>query len=59
VLRITQGSKVDRVVEIECGANLPQVLDVIRIGGVIASYSSTVVAEPVLPFTGIDVVAIA
>jgi NADPH2:quinone reductase len=50
VLRITQGSKVDRVVEIEFGANLPQVLDVIRIGGVIASYSSTVVAEPVLPF---------
>jgi NADPH:quinone reductase len=50
VLHITQGRKVDRVVEIEFGANLPQVLDVIRIGGVIASYSSTVVAEPVLPF---------
>ena len=50
VQQITQGRKHDRVVEIEFGANLQQVLDVIRIGGVIASYSSAVVAEPVLPF---------
>ncbi len=50
LLRITDGRKVDRVVEIEFGANLPQVLEVIRTGGVIASYSSTVVADPLLPF---------
>jgi NADPH:quinone reductase len=50
ILEITGGRKVDRVVEIECGINLPKVLDIIRIGGVIATYSSMVVPEPVLPF---------
>jgi len=50
LLTLTLGRKVDRVIEIEFGANLPQVLELIRIGGVIASYSSTVIAEPVLPF---------
>jgi NADPH2:quinone reductase len=50
VLTLTLGRKVDRVIEIEFGVNLPQVLALIRTGGVIASYSSTVIAEPVLPF---------
>jgi NADPH:quinone reductase-like Zn-dependent oxidoreductase len=50
VLDCTGGARVDRVVEVEFGANLPEVLKCIRIGGTIATYSSTQVAEPKLPF---------
>jgi NADPH2:quinone reductase len=50
VLKITDGKKVDRVIDVEFGANLPKVLDMIKVGGVIASYSSMVVPEPALPF---------
>ena len=50
VLRVNGGQKVDRVVEVEFGQNLPQILQCIRIGGVIATYSSVVVPEPQLPF---------
>jgi NADPH:quinone reductase-like Zn-dependent oxidoreductase len=50
VLELNQQQKVDRVVEVEFGANLPEVLKLIRIGGTIATYSSTQVPEPKLPF---------
>lgn len=50
VLRDNQGAAVDRVIDVEFGANLPEVLECIRVGGVIATYSSTQVREPVLPF---------
>jgi len=50
VLDATGGRRVDRVIDVEFGANLPKVLEVIRTGGVIATYSSTVVPEPRLPF---------
>ncbi len=50
VLEHADGGKVDRVIDVEFGANLPEVLKCIRIGGTIATYSSTVVAEPCLPF---------
>ena len=50
VLEHTAGARVDRVVDVEFGANLPEVLKCIRIGGTIATYSSTVVPEPSLPF---------
>lgn len=50
VLRCTDGEKVHRVVDVEFGANLPSVLSFIRVGGVIATYSSTQVKEPQLPF---------
>jgi NADPH2:quinone reductase len=50
VLTATQGQKVDRVVDVEFGANLSEVLKCIRIGGTIATYSSTQVATPQLPF---------
>lgn len=50
LLAATGGGKVDRVVDVEFGANLSEVLDCIRIGGVIATYSSMVVPEPALPF---------
>jgi NADPH2:quinone reductase len=44
------GKKVDRVIDVEFGVNLPAVLDMIRTSGTIVTYGSTVVAEPVLPF---------
>lgn len=44
------GIPVDRVIDVEFGANLPEVLKLIRTGGVIATYSSTQVREPHLPF---------
>ncbi|MBN8193436.1 NADPH:quinone reductase [Bacillus sp. NTK074B] len=50
VLKMTGGVKMDRVIDVEFGANLPRVLELIRTGGVIATYSSTVVPEPTLPF---------
>jgi NADPH2:quinone reductase len=50
VLACTNGDKVNRVVDVEFGANLSQVLKFIGINGVIATYSSTQVKEPQLPF---------
>lgn len=50
ILEIADGNKVDRVIDVEFGGNLPKVLEIIKVGGVIASYSSTVVPEPALPF---------
>jgi len=50
VLQINGGQTVDRVIDVEFGANLPEVLNVIRPGGTIATYSSTQVTEPKLPF---------
>lgn len=50
VLACAGDGKVDRVVDVEFGANLPEVLKFIRIGGTIATYSSTVIKEPKLPF---------
>jgi NADPH:quinone reductase-like Zn-dependent oxidoreductase len=50
VRELNGGVPVDRVVDVEFGANLPEVLDCIRPGGTIATYSSTQVSEPKLPF---------
>jgi len=50
VLACTGGEKVHRVVEVEFGANLPEVLKFLGTNGTIATYSSTVVKEPQLPF---------
>lgn len=50
LLAANGGRPVDRVIDVEFGANLPQVIDLIRTGGVIATYSSTQVTEPALPF---------
>jgi len=50
ILEFTDGAKIERVIEVEFGANLDNVLQLIRVGGVVATYSSTVVPEPVLPF---------
>lgn len=50
VLDANQGKPVDRVVEVDFGANLPFVLDVLSTGGTIATYASMTQAEPKLPF---------
>lgn len=50
IMQATGGNPVDRIVDVEFGANLPVSVAVLRIGGVIATYSSTQVAEPRLPF---------
>jgi len=50
VLDLTGGQKLDRVIDVEFGANLPELLQCVRIGATIATYSSTVVPEPALPF---------
>lgn len=50
VLDANGGKPVDRIVEVEFGANLQTALDVLRVGGVVATYSSTAVTEPTVPF---------
>ena len=44
------GFQIDRAIDVEFGANLPELLDCLRTGATIATYSSTVVPEPSLPF---------
>jgi NADPH:quinone reductase-like Zn-dependent oxidoreductase len=50
VPELNRQERVDRVIDVEFGANLPEVLNAIRTGGTIATYSSTQVPEPQLPF---------
>ncbi len=50
VSEINGGQAVDRVIDVEFGANLPEILKVVRPSGTIATYSSTQVTEPKLPF---------
>lgn len=50
VLECTGGELIDRVVDVEFGANLPVSIEVLRIGGVIATYASVQQPEPTLPF---------
>jgi len=46
----TQGHGVDRVIDGEFGANLPHLLEIVRTGATIATYSSMQVTNPVIPF---------
>lgn len=50
VLELTEGGGVDRIVEVEFGANLPASLKAIRTNGTIAAYASTGQPNPVVPF---------
>lgn len=50
VLDANDGKAVDRVIDVEFGANLPEVLKVAKPGATIATYSSTQVTEPKIPF---------
>ena len=50
VLAENEGRPVDRVIDVEFGENLPEILKLVRTGATIATYSSTQVARPELPF---------
>jgi NADPH:quinone reductase-like Zn-dependent oxidoreductase len=50
VQETNNGEKIDRVIDVEFGFNLPEVLKCIRTSGVIATYGNTQVKEPKLPF---------
>jgi len=50
VLNTNGGQPVDRVIDVEFGANLPEILKLVKTGATIATYSSTQVPEPSLPF---------
>jgi len=50
VLEATGGRRIDRAVDVEFGANLTELLECLRTGATIATYSSTLVREPKLPF---------
>jgi NADPH2:quinone reductase len=47
---LTKGQGVDRVIEVEFGGNLPTTLACLKPNGVIATYASSAVMEPKLPF---------
>jgi len=50
ILAATGGDRVDRVIDLEFGANLATSLDVLKTSGTIVTYGSTIVPEPTLPF---------
>ncbi|MCK5326885.1 MAG: NADPH:quinone reductase [Woeseiaceae bacterium] len=50
ILEANNGRLIDRVVDVEFGANLPVSVEVLRIGGTIATYASTEEPKPTLPF---------
>ena len=50
MLALTDGRGVDRIVEVDFGANLAADVAMIAPHGVIASYSSSRVREPVFPY---------
>ncbi len=50
IMTASSGQPVDRVVDVEFGGNLPVTTEVLRVGGTIATYASTAVPEPKLPF---------
>jgi NADPH2:quinone reductase len=50
ILELTGGAGVDRVVDVDFGANLPVSVKVLKPNGVISSYASSAVPEPTLPY---------
>jgi NADPH:quinone reductase-like Zn-dependent oxidoreductase len=50
ILAASDGALIDRVVDVEFGANLPTTVEVLKVGGVIATYSSMQDPQPKLPF---------
>lgn len=50
VRELTDGEGVDRVVEVDLAANLATDVEILRPGGIVASYSSTSDPEPTLPY---------
>jgi NADPH:quinone reductase len=55
VQELTQGKGVDRIVEVDFGANLPVSLQIIKADGTIASYATRGEPEPKVPFRSLMV----
>lgn len=53
VLELTAGQGVDRIVDVDFGANLPTSLKVVKTNGVIAAYASLGEPEPKLSFSAL------
>ena len=49
-LEVTNGKKFDRVIDVEFGMNLPEVLNTVKTGATIVTYSSAQNPTPELPF---------
>lgn len=50
ILETTDGDGVDRIIDVEFGANVHTSRQVLKTNGVIAAYASSTVPEPVIPF---------
>lgn len=50
ILSYTKNRKIDRIVEGDFGLNLEYILNVVKTGGVITTYSSMTIKEPKIPF---------
>ena len=50
VMDFTDGSGVDRIIDVEFGVNVSDSAQMLKVNGVIASYSSSKLAEPTIPF---------
>lgn len=50
ILAANQGQRIDRIVDLEFGANLDTSLDVLKTSGTIATYGSAQNMQPTLPF---------
>lgn len=50
IMNATDGAPIDRVVDVEFGANLATSVEVLKVGGIIATFSSMQDPEPKLPF---------
>jgi NADPH2:quinone reductase len=50
IMAATGDSLVDRVIDVEFGVNLPVTVEVLKVGGTLATYSSNTDPEPRLPF---------
>jgi len=50
IMEVTRGAGVDRIVEVAYGANLPITQQVLKVNGVVATYSSDAEMEPRVPF---------
>ena len=50
ILEATNQRKIDRVIDVEFGMNLPKLLKVLKTGATIATYASSQIPKPELPF---------
>ena len=50
IMDFTAGDGVDRIIDVEFGMNAQHSAEMLKVGGVIATYSSSKMPEPVIPF---------